>query len=202
MYSPTLRALLEEYYGVSVGRYSYGICLNPGALPPGTRVGNYCSLAAGLQIFRRNHPFDRISQHPFFYNHECGLVADDNIPDVTANPLRIGHDVWIGQNAIITPSCKSIGDSAVIAAGAVVTADVPAFGIVGGVPAKLLRYRLPDELQRLISETEWWLKSLPELKEFLPLFFKTLSAEDAKQFHTACFHEGLSSRQMEPVAQR
>lgn len=193
--SPTLRLLLAEHCGVHVGMYSYGQCLTPGGLPPGTWVGNYCSLAVGLSILRRNHPFDRISQHPFFFNQESGMVAQDNIEPTTANPLRIGHDVWIGQNATITPACKSIGDSSVIAAGAVVTADVPPFGIVGGVPAKLIRYRLPEELQRILIETEWWLKPLSELEQFLPFFFKTLSPEQARQFREAC--TGLS--RAEPV---
>lgn len=184
--SPTLRELLKEHCGVHVGMYSYGMCLTPEALPRGTWVGNYCSLADGIAILRRNHPIDRISQHPIFFNRECGVVPEDNVPPVSANPLHIGHDVWIGQNAIITPSCKSIGDGAVIAAGAVVTADVPAFGIVGGVPAKLIRHRFSVELQRIFLETEWWLKSLPELKQFLPFFFQTLSTEQAKQFHDAC----------------
>ena len=76
-----------------------------------------------------------------------------------------------------------------IAAGAVVTADVPAFGIVGGVPGKLIRYRLSEELQRIVMETEWWLKSLPELKQFLPFFFQTLSTEQAKQFHDECLQK-------------
>lgn len=197
--SPTLRALLEEHCGVHVGMYSYGVCLTPDGLPPGTWVGNYCSLAAGLAILRRNHPFDRLSQHPIFFNRESGLVPEDMIPPVTANPLHIGHDVWIGQNVIITPACKNIGDSSVIAAGAVVTADVPAFGMVGGVPAKLIRYRLPEELQRLVAETEWWLKPLPELKQFLPFFFKTLTAEQAKQFHEQCFGQPGRTQSLEAV---
>lgn len=187
--SPTLRELLKEHCGVHVGMYSYGLCLTPGGLPPGTWVGNYCSLADGIAILRRNHPIDRISQHPIFFNRECGLVSEDTLPPVSSNPLHIGHDVWIGQNAIITPGCKSIGDGAVIAAGAVVTADVSAFGIVGGVPAKLIRHRLSEELQRIVLETEWWLKSLPELKQFLPLFSKTLTIEQAKQFQDECLRK-------------
>ena len=197
--SPTLRALLEEHCGVHVGMYSYGVCLTPGGLPPGTWVGNYCSLADGLAILRRNHPFDRISQHPLFFNRESGLVPEDTVEPVSDNPLHIGHDVWIGHNAIITPACKSIGDSAVIAAGAVVTADVPSFGIVGGVPARLIRYRLPEELQRLITGTEWWLKSLPELKQLLPFFFKTLTTEQAKQFHEECFGNSGMAESLEAV---
>ncbi len=197
--SPTLRALLMEHCNVHIGMYSYGLCLTPGGLPPGTWVGNYCSLADGLVVLRRNHPFDRISQHAFFFNKECGLLAEDTISAVTDNPLRIGHDVWIGQNAMITPSCKIIGDSAVIAAGAVITADVPPFAIVGGVPAKLIRYRLSPELQQLIAETEWWLKPLPALKQFLPFFLKTLSAGQAKQFHEEIFRGSSVSESTEAV---
>lgn len=197
--SPTLRVLLEEHCGVHVGMYSYGVCLTPGGLPPGTWVGNYCSLADGLAILRRNHPFDRISQHPLFFNRESGVVPEDTVAPISDNPLHIGHDVWIGQNAIITPACKSIGNSAVIAAGAVVTANVPAFGIVGGVPARLIRYRLPEELQRLITGTDWWLKSLPELKQFLPFFFTTLTTEQAKQFHEEYFGNSGMAKSWEAV---
>ena len=68
MWSLTYRELMQTHYGVEIGMHSYGPCLVPGYLPIGTRVGNYCSLAAGLQVFRRNHPVDRLTQHPFFFN--------------------------------------------------------------------------------------------------------------------------------------
>lgn len=197
--SPTLRAMLAEHCGVQVGMYSYGLCLTPGGLPEGTRVGNYCSFADGLSILRRNHPFDRISQHPLFFNRECGLLPEDNVAGVSENPLNIGHDVWIGQNVIITPACKNIGDSSVIAAGAVVTSDVPAFAIVGGVPAKVIRYRLSADLQEIVRDTQWWMRSLAELREFLPYFTKTLTAEQARQFReTICSQSGAET--MAPVS--
>jgi acetyltransferase-like isoleucine patch superfamily enzyme len=199
LFSPTLRVLLREHCGVDVGMYSYGACLTPGALPPGTSVGNYCSLAVQVTVLRRNHPVDRISLHPFFFNRESGVIPHDTIAAGTSNPLRIGHDVWIGHDAIITPSCKSIGDSSVVAAGAVVTEDVPPFAIVGGVPARLIRARLPEEFQRIVAETQWWLKPLPELEKFVPHFCRTLSLEQARQFREEYFGAGVAGRQLEPV---
>lgn len=125
MWAQTCRTLVRRHYGIEVGLHSYGSCLWPGHLPEGTRIGNYCSFADGVIALRRNHTIDRISQHPFFYNSSLGLVNRGFIPESSSNPLTIGHDVWIGLNVMIMPSCRTIGNSAVIAAGAVVTGDVP-----------------------------------------------------------------------------
>ena len=117
LYSVTLRKILARYYGVNVGSYSYGPILRPGVLPPGSRVGAYCSVAGALMVFRRDHPVDRPSMHPFFYLSSLGLVAEDTIPLATDNPLQIGHDVWIGARVTILSGCRTIGNGAVIAAG-------------------------------------------------------------------------------------
>lgn len=162
-FSRTLRAILRQYHGVSVGQYSYGSCLVPGALPPGTIVGNYCSFAVGLKVLRRNHPLDCLSQHPFFYNRELGLLEADTIHSIRGNPLVVGHDVWIGDGVTILPGCRSVGDGAVIGAGAVVSKDVDAYAIVAGNPAKAIRKRFDEETQRLIGQSQWWNLSLPDL---------------------------------------
>lgn len=177
MWSETLRWALRKYYDVEVGICSYGPCLLPGRLPPGTRVGSYCSFAEGITVLRRNHPIDRISQHPLFFNHRVGLLSKDNIHSIQDNPLSIGNDVWIGHGVIIAPSCKAIGDSSIIASGAVVTKDVPGFCIAGGVPARKLRDRLSQELQREISELRWWDRDVARLAESLPEFTKPVSSE-------------------------
>lgn len=188
MFSQTLRWALKKYYGVDVGMYTYGPAINPGHLPRGTKIGNYCSLADGVQVLRRNHPTDGISQHPLFFNSKIGLVEKDLVPQIRDNPLTIGHDVWIGQNVLIAPSCRYIGDCAIIAAGAVVAGDVPPFTIVGGIPAKVIRRRLPEEIEKMIASTEWWLKTVTDLAEFLPFFLKPLSEEAAKEFQDSYFH--------------
>jgi virginiamycin A acetyltransferase len=152
-FSGTLRAVLERHYGVRVGAYSYGECLYAGMLPPGVTIGRYVSMAAGVRVFLRNHPMDRLSMHPFFYNAALGMISKDS---VVAGTLSIGHDAWIGERAIFTPGCRRVGIGAVVGAGAVVTRDVPDFGVVAGNPAKLLRHRFPDHLQAAILQSCWW----------------------------------------------
>ena len=69
--------------------------------------------------------------------------------------VEIGHDVWIGTNVTILPSVK-IGNGAIIAAGAVVTKDIPDYAIVGGVPAKVLKYRFSDDEIKRLNQSKWW----------------------------------------------
>lgn len=163
MHSSTLRRLLQNFHHVSVGRYSYGPCLIPGVLPPNSSVGNYCSIAEGIRVFRRNHPSNFLSQHPFFYNRELGLVAKDTIEQVQDNPLRIGHDVWIGHGVTILPGCRQIGDGAIVGAGSVVTKDIPSFTVFAGNPARFIRNRYCDEVRALVERTRWWDLPLQDL---------------------------------------
>lgn len=156
MHSATLRRLLLDSYDVSVGRYSYGPCLVPGVLPPKSSVGNFCSIAEGLRIFRRNHPSNFLSQHPFFYNRGLGLLINDSIELVQDNPLSIGNDVWIGAGVTILPGCKRIGDGAIVGAGSVVTKDIPSFSIFAGNPARFVRDRYSPEVRDLVERTQWW----------------------------------------------
>ena len=81
----------------------------------------------------------------------------------------IGNDVWIGSHALILGGVK-IGDGAVIGAGAVVTKDVPPYAVVGGVPARIIKYRFSQEIIDKLLEIKWW--NLPEniLKENIKLF--------------------------------
>ena len=152
-HSATLRAILARYHGLHIGAYSYGPCLTPGVFPPGVTVGRYVSIAHGVRVLLRNHPLDRVSMHPFFFNHRLGLVETDT---VSLGQLWIGHDVWLGENALITPSCRRIGIGAVIGAGTVVTRDVPDFAIVGGNPAALIRYRFPPEFIAQLKQSRVW----------------------------------------------
>ena len=159
-YSYTLRKLLWEHHRVYAGAYSYGGWTNPGAMPAGTVIGRYVSMAQGVKVFARNHPCDRLSTHPFFYNRLLGYVAEDTIG---ATSCWIGHDAWIGDSAIVTPSCHRIGIGAVVGAGSVVTKDVPNFAVVGGAPAKLIRFRFDGEIQKLVLASRWWEKSIETL---------------------------------------
>lgn len=171
-FSATLRDILRIYHGVEVGQYSYGGCLEPGYLPPGTRVGNYCSISSIMLVYRRNHPPHRLSQHPFFFNHEAGLLEADSIEAVEQNPLTIGHDVWIGHQVVILPNCRTIGDGAIIGAGSIVTKDVEPFTIVAGNPARVIGQRFPEKIRDQIIESRWWMLPLPELVDCLDVFLE------------------------------
>ncbi|MDB6093003.1 MAG: Acetyltransferase (isoleucine patch superfamily)-like protein [Verrucomicrobia bacterium] len=179
--SVTFRELMSRYYGIVIGLHSYGPCLLPGHLPVGTKVGSYCSLAAGILVFRRNHPFRRAAQHPFFYNSLLGMLERDSIGADHENPLVIGSDVWIGANAIITPGCRSIGLGAVVGSGAVVTKDVPPFTIVGGNPARQIGERFPSTLQQMLTESKWWEHPIERLHPHLDIFLQDASAENSER---------------------
>jgi acetyltransferase-like isoleucine patch superfamily enzyme len=163
LYSHTLRDILRRFHGVRVGRYSYGSILKPGLLPRGTLVGNYCSVGTDLIVRRRDHPMERLTQHPFTYNCRLGYVAMDTIRGDEDNPLSIGNDVWVGDRVTIVSGCGSIGNGAVIAAGAVVTHDVPPYAVVAGVPAKLVRMRFDAETILVLEKSRWWNLSLEAL---------------------------------------
>lgn len=156
MRSATLRELLSKDWYVHLGAHSYGPCSKPGYWPPSVSVGRYVSVGPNVAVYTQNHPLNRVSTHPYFYDARCGVVKQEVLEP---GLLRIEHDVWLGRNAVILPGCRRIGLGAVIGAGAVVTRDVPNFGIVGGVPAKLLRYRFDETTQKKIRDSRWWEKS-------------------------------------------
>lgn len=168
MCSQSWRMILSKYHGVEVGSYSYGDILTPGVLPKGTKVGAWCSVGTSLIVRRRDHPIERNVMHPFFYNSRLGLLPQDSIPSNEDNPLVIGHDVWIGDRVTILSGCTRVGNGAVLAAGCVVTKDVPDYAVVGGTPARVLRFRFDQVQMDRIELTRWWERSLSELVENPP----------------------------------
>lgn len=189
MHSTNLRRILKTYHGVSVGRYSYGPCLLPDCLPPGSIVGSYCSIADGLSVFRRNHPSSCLSQHPFFYNKRLGLLHEDAIGEIASNSLIIGSDVWIGAGVTILPGCARIGDGAIIGAASVVTRDVEPFTINVGNPARRIRERYPPEIRALVERSQWWRLSLQQLVEAGELLTAPLTKSGLEAF-VACLENG------------
>ncbi len=174
MESATLRDILRKHHGVEVGAYSYGECLVPGSFPAGVSVGRYVSIARDVRVFLRNHPMERLSMHPYFYNANLKILDADS---VVSGTLRIEHDAWVGERAIMTPGCSRIGLGAVVGAGAVVTSDVPDFAVVAGNPARLLRYRFDEPMRDLIRQSRWWEHDIQELQRMMPLLVRRLDRE-------------------------
>ena len=152
---------------VNVGRCTYFA----GASAGNADIGSFCSIGPGAKIGGLGkHPVDMISTHPIFYSTkmQSGITFSDKDYFDEQPKTTVGHDVWVGANAIILDGVN-IGNGAIVAAGAVVVKDVPAFSIVGGVPAKIIRYRFSDEDISKINETNWWNLTLSEIKKITPL---------------------------------
>lgn len=161
IYSRTLREIFSKYHGVHVGMYSYGAFHR--ILPSGTIIGRYSTMPRNLSVLDGSHPITHKSDHPFFFNPDFGFV--DELLIKRRTKLLIGNDVYIGMDVTILPAVTNIGDGAVIAAGSVVVKDVPAFAIVGGNPAKLIRYRFSQQTIDEIIRSAWWEKDIEELKK-------------------------------------
>ena len=132
------------------------------------KIGRYCSISSFVRTCVGEHPLHHVSTSPVFYStlRQCGVTyADRQRFDEASKCVEgrysvvIGDDVWIGAGAAILGGVR-IGTGAVIAAGAVVTHDVPPYAIVGGVPAKAIGKRFDDELAARLLASRWW--ELPE----------------------------------------
>lgn len=139
----------------TIGDYSY---LERGCVAAHAQIGKFCSIAGGTYIGLGVHPSRNVvSTHPAFYSTGRGLAtafADRDYLEEYA-PCIVGNDVWIGTAAVIRGG-MTIGDGAIIGAGAVVTKDVPPYAIVGGVPAKLIRYRFEPDVIQFLLKFKWW----------------------------------------------
>ena len=175
MYSETLRAIFSKYHGIEIGKYSYGGCFNAANIRALTKIGRYCSFAENVYIYNTNHPLGAKSTHPFFYNPSLGYVESEQI---SRRHIQIGNDVWVGQNAIILASVTEVGDGAVIGAGAVITKNVPDFGVVVGNPAKLVKYRFSEDAIRKLKQGRWWDKDIDELRADWNAFLRPCEAQD------------------------
>jgi phosphonate metabolism protein (transferase hexapeptide repeat family) len=144
-----------------------------------TTVGKFANIAAMTRIGPTDHPMDHASLHHFLYRSSYYWDdAEDDAAFFTARAARrtvIGPDTWIGHGAIIKPEV-TIGAGAVIAAGAVVTKDVPPYVIVAGLPARALRPRFPPAIAERLLALAWWDWRHDRLRTALP-DFRALRAE-------------------------
>jgi acetyltransferase-like isoleucine patch superfamily enzyme len=138
--------------------YTHGdprVIVHRGDAPHGVRIGSYCSIAEDVQfLVGGNHHPEWVSTFPFRATFGLPGEFEDGQP-ASRGPVTIGNDVWIGLGALIL-SGVTVGDGAVIAAGAVVTKDVRPYAIAGGNPAREIRRRFSDEQVDALLEARWW----------------------------------------------
>lgn len=136
--------------------YSY---LSRGCELISTDIGKFANIAAMVRINPGFHPMERPSQHHFTYRlSRYGLGEQDDEPFFewrARQRVVIGHDTWIGHGAVIMPGVR-IGHGAVVGSNAVVTRDVPAYAIVAGAPARVLRMRFARDIAEALTATAWW----------------------------------------------
>lgn len=141
-----------------IGKYTY---VQKNARIYNASIGNFCSIAEQVVIGAANHRMDAPSASPYFdrsFDYLPKTFDAGNVNMVTTKGVTIGNDVWIGLRAIIIDGI-TIGDGAIIAAGAVVTKDVAPYAIVGGIPAKIIRFRYNEEIIKKLFRSEWWNQS-------------------------------------------
>lgn len=173
---------LEPYSAIYTGVYqggkgagkSSGLCsigamsYSHSPLPELMKVGRYCSIGEGLKVLDSHHPISTVSTSHFTWRIASPAVAavckDQGIklsapPNFPINGYKpfpiIKNDVWIGQNVTLSMGI-TIGNGAVIAANSMVTKSVPDFAIVGGNPAKFIKYRFTEYQQSQLKEIQWW----------------------------------------------
>lgn len=141
----------------SFGSYTY---VNRDSQVYSATVGSFSSIGPQVLIGLGEHPAKNfVSTHPMFYStsgQSNPVIVKDNFFEEFPQ-THIGNDVWIGARAVLKTGV-SIGNGAVIAAGSVVVKDVEPYSIVGGVPAKHIRYRFSEEQIQWLNETQWWTK--------------------------------------------
>lgn len=174
----------QNIYGTKCGKYSYGSLCDHWLVKS---VGAFCSFAPGVDVVE-NHPIHYLSTHLFLYygsdsdkihiktwdDFKGGRSYFEGIKPKGDNyrleKIKIGSDVWLGRNVLITNS-SNIGNGVIAGAGAVITKDVPDYAVVAGVPAKIIRYRYTEEEIEALNRIAWWNWSDEKIRENYNDFF-------------------------------
>lgn len=170
-------AFRKKYPHYTMGTNCYGVPKIKHVHPDATlTIGNYCSIANDVEIYLGgNHRTDWITSYPF--PHFFPEASHINDYEVTKGSVWIGSDVWLCQSSTIL-SGITIGHGAVVANGAIVTKDVAPYEIVGGNPAKHIRWRFEEATRIALLQSAWWNWPEEELLKIVEL----LCSDDITQF--------------------
>lgn len=171
----TIPMVLFNPDNVSVGKCTYG-CLNIVSFGDDTKlsIGNYVSISEDVTfLLDVEHYTDKISTYPFKVKllHNCTFEA------FSKGDIVVEDDVWIGYGATIMSNVH-IGQGAVVAAGAVVTKDVPPYAIVGGVPARVIRYRFETEIIDELLKVDYSKLDEIAIREHIDVLYTALNSRD------------------------
>lgn len=162
MYVMSLEKDLSSYIIEPYHIISYDSRKSNGELPT-IKIGKYCSIATNCSFILSNHLSNRFTTSPI--NKSIFPHGKGNTSSYSKDDIVICNDVWIGANCSIIDGI-TIGNGAIIAAGSVVTKSVEPYSIVGGNPAKHIKYRLPEDIIKRIEATNFWELPIEKIKKF------------------------------------
>lgn len=165
----------NTYFRGSMGRYSY---IGSGSRID-ARVGSFCSIGPSVRVVNANHPVDFVSTSPATFSTlgQCvGTLSNEDrfqevltLDDESGFACEIGDDVWVGERVLLRGGVR-LGEGCVVAMGAVVTKDVSPYAIVGGCPARVIRYRFGEETRDRLLRLRWWDRDWRWIAERTPMF--------------------------------
>tara|TARA_Y100001949_G_C15986416_1_gene330833 strand:+ start:468 stop:1346 length:879 start_codon:yes stop_codon:yes gene_type:complete len=192
----------------SMGSFSF----TRSVFPINTVIGRYCSIGARVSVMGIDHPISRfttanitydrqaITNAQFFKDHpEIENFQVNNQEPKNTLSATIGNDVWIGEDVTIARGV-SIGDGAILASKALVTKDVPPYAIVGGVPAKIIRFRFPQNAIDRLVQLKWWNYEVQSIlsasadipiEEFVEMVENAVERGNAKQYNPKVVDESI-----------
>lgn len=173
----------------TIGDYSY---VGPNCRIIHCNIGKFCSIAGDSAIGMGTHSLNHISTASIFTAPVNGtrIKWTDKPSFEEFKEIHIGNDVWIGMRVMVMGGVN-IGNGAVVAAGAVVTKDVPPYAIVGGVPARVIKYRFPEDVIQKLETSKWWSLDDETLKQNIHLFQKPLEGDNLDTLVEICKSKGL-----------
>jgi acetyltransferase-like isoleucine patch superfamily enzyme len=152
-----IRGEVSMGYGTTLGGYNQ---IMGGSI----RFGRYCQIAPFAAVYAINHPLNYIT------TYVNSRLLGGELKDLQAtSTVEVGNDVWIGHGAILLPGV-SLGNGVIVGAGAVVTKDVPAYTVVGGNPARVLRPRFSEAIVDILQRLKWWDLRPDQLESVRDLF--------------------------------